>query len=109
MTERESTLTLGRGDKGPAAQVGKTYKTRGGWDAVVIWGVSPQTVYPSRGFYAIHKPHTEEESVPILHGDSGEARIAFAVNAPPTYDVVHPADIILDSRREVCGEEEPGA
>lgn len=97
MSEGESTLTLGNAGE-PAAQIGKTYKTRGGWDAVVIWGVSRNIVYPARGFYAIHKPYTDKESGPIFHGDSGEAKVTFAVNDPPTYDG-HPADIILDSGR----------
>lgn len=95
MSKQESAFTLGQARE-PAAQTGKTYKTRGGWDAVVIWGVSRNTVYPKRGFYAIHKPHTEEESVPIFHWDRGEAHATFSVNDPPTYDVGYPADIILE-------------
>ena len=71
-------------------QVGHTYKVRGGWDAVVIWkrpGMFNLTTY-----YAIHRPGSEEESVPISHGADGAALTTFSVNMPPAYGG-HPADL----------------
>ena len=61
-------------------------KTRGGWEAVKIW-------IRKDGFYVIHKPNTDYESVPIFHRNNGEATTGFSVYEAPCYGK-HPADII---------------
>ena len=66
-------------------QVGEELSTQGGWTAKVVWVTQD-------GFYAIHKPGTREESIPIFHLHRGPARSAFSVNEPPSYGK-HPADI----------------
>jgi len=65
-------------------EVGKTYKTKGGWDVLVIFqrhkklsdkfGCRLLTADPI--FFAIHKPGTEEESTPIFHDANGITNIA---------------------------------
>ena len=71
-------------------EIGKTYKTRGGWDALVIW---KKTQGPIAYLNVIHKPNTEFESVVILHDEKGAVLETFSVNSPPFYDG-HPADLI---------------
>ncbi len=73
-------------------KVGETYKTRGGWDALIIWDAKT-------GFYAIHKPETEDESTTIWHYSDGKvADCVFGVNLAPHYEG-HPADIILEEKK----------
>ncbi len=74
-------------------EVGRTYKTRGGWDAVVIWHKSPRFMVDADAYYAVHKPGTDDESVPIFHWPDGRAGTTFSINEPPSYDG-HPADIV---------------
>jgi len=71
--------------------VGDKVKTRGGWEAVVIW--IPYNVM-NGGFFVVHKPGEEHESVPVYHDCFGKAYPYFAVNEPPSYGL-HPSDIIL--------------
>ncbi|MDD5060760.1 MAG: hypothetical protein PHN44_00570 [Candidatus Marinimicrobia bacterium] len=73
---------------------GKKYKTVGGWEAIVIW-VETQG-FPC-GLYAIHKPNTDKESLPIRHDyETGKAMVTFAINEPPTYEASHPADLTTE-------------
>jgi len=76
-------------------KIGKVYKTVGGWDAKIIWICSND---PQTGFYAIHKPKTPDESVPIYHWSDGSAHSSFSVNEPPRYGS-HPADIVLRRKK----------
>ena len=71
-------------------ELGKTYKTVGNWDALVI-----HILFSEQHFYAVHKPNTEEESNPILHSLDGKALTAFSVNERPCYGK-HPADILCE-------------
>lgn len=82
-------------------KVGKTYKARGGWDALVIWIPAQTSNYASidTGCYAIHKPRTKDESCPIWHQGNGKVSdCTFGVNIAPHYRG-HPADIILEEKK----------
>jgi hypothetical protein len=74
-------------------QVGKDYRTRGGWKARVIWNSisGGSKAY----FYVIHKPGTEEESVCVTHAFNGFPDALLAVGFPPDYGQ-HPADIMQE-------------
>ena len=81
-------------------EVGKYYKTYGGWKAKVIY----KCRY-NNDFYAIH----EEEEIPeiysilsekkyfcdypVEHNEDGKAISVFSVNAPPLFESHHPADL----------------
>lgn len=69
---------------------GDVLQSVGGWTAQIIWIRRKQ-----QGFYAIHKPNTEEESVPIYHSADGTAHPMLSLYGPPTYGQKHPADLIL--------------
>lgn len=101
-------------------KVGHSYKTRGGWKALVIWErkiVSAVELHPSTGerlssnFYVIHNPDNPDyygvdserrlksQTGPIVHESNGEAvnTVALSIGAQlPTYGIKlgHPADII---------------
>lgn len=80
---------------------GKTYQTRGGWPALVIW--ISQSPFGKGTMWAIHELGKDCESVPIAHDLSdGKAMTVFAVNEAPSY-TGHPADILLPEK----GGEEP--
>lgn len=70
-------------------EVGKAYRTRGGWKALVIW----RSTRAGGGVIVIHRPHTEDESIPVLHDFGGIALTLFAVNPAPAYGQ-HPADLV---------------
>jgi hypothetical protein len=73
-----------------AVKLGK-YTTVGGWEAVIVW-VSDM----SHLCYAVHKPNTREESVPIAHNKyDGKAAPLLVVNEPPRYDKAVPSDLII--------------
>ena len=74
-------------------EVSKTYRTRGGWLAQVIWRKGGGGWY-----YVIHKPGTEEETGPIQHDDWGQAVAVFSVSEPPVYDQ-HPADLVKEVKK----------
>jgi len=77
-------------------EVGKKYKTYGGWEALIIWRreqVDPKTGNKIYGYYVVHKPNTAEESVPIGHDNFGRVGSIFAINEPPVYGEQHPADL----------------
>lgn len=75
-----------------AFEVGKEYRTRGGWKARVIW--APTGIVIGRvNVYAIHKPGDVQESCPVLHDGDGRAEATLAVYNPPTYGG-HPADLM---------------
>lgn len=78
----------GEGEEPSKLEVGKDYKTRGGWKARIIWKVAQRVE-----FYAIHKPETDQETGPIHHKGDGKAVCILAVGEPPSYGQ-HPADII---------------
>ena len=73
-------------------QIGKKYKTVGGWEALVIY------VSEKKGFfYAIHRPDDAiHESMPIVHLFSGAAKSQFAIGEPPRFDKSLPGDILID-------------
>jgi hypothetical protein len=76
-------------------EVGKDYKTRGGWKARVIWGYRQVLVEPLR-YYVIHKPNTGDESL-CVHMPDGKAVALCQIGvSPPEYDqpVLHPADLL---------------
>ena len=84
-------------------EVGKTYRTHGGWKAVVIWKrvmyeePQPNFIAPNINYYVIHKPNEGDERGPILHDEKGKAKktFGFDVQEPPIYDpnFIHPADL----------------
>jgi hypothetical protein len=78
-------------------QVGKVYRTRGGWKALCIWEAT--MVYASTQYYFIHKPKESDESGPILHCLDGMARTVFSVCEIPYYGN-NPADIVSDEAIE---------
>ena len=72
-------------------KIGKKYRTYGGWEAIVIWICR----YKYNGFYAIHKPGTDDESCCIIHWEDGTAHGLLSVHEPPVFDKQHlPADLI---------------
>jgi hypothetical protein len=71
-------------------QIGKTYKTVGGWDAVVIY-----IKHTKDFFWAIHAPATENESTPTLHQINGMAMSQFSLGEPPRFNHTLPADILV--------------
>ena len=72
-------------------EVGKYYKTRGGWKAICVW-ICQSDIQDS--IYFVHRPGEKNiESVPIIHNPLGIALSSFSVNDPPHYGI-HPADII---------------
>ena len=72
-------------------ELGKIYKTHGGWDAKVIW-VSEYNM----ACCVIHKPNTPNESFPVAHDkNTGVAVNSFTVGAIPTYGVSQPADLVI--------------
>lgn len=74
-----------------SVELGKIYKTHGGWDAKVIW-----VTRGSLGCFVIHKPGDAQESFPVAHDAvTGKALPAFVVGGPPTYDGDQPADLII--------------
>jgi len=87
-------------------EVGKSYKTYGGWKALVIWEeyLKKDEVYIGmENFWAIHKPKSKDESPPILHSIDGKARNTFSVevNSPPRYNEKHhPADIKIEEKEK---------
>ena len=75
-------------------EIGKTYKTHGGWDAQVVW-IRNSSVEGAMNVFAVHKAGTDEESYPICHNaETGKAFAIFAVAEAPTYAASHPADLI---------------
>lgn len=90
-------------DKELTFEVGKYYKTRGGWKALIVWidgcvDNTPPTHVISFGkqwIYCVHKPNTTEERGPVSHVYStGKAVTQFSVNEPPQYECDHPADLV---------------
>jgi hypothetical protein len=70
-------------------RVGDELNTRGGWRARIIWIRAD-----GAGFYAVHKPETDDEMVPVFHLPDGHAAPIFVVFPVPCYDG-SPADILL--------------
>lgn len=79
-------------------QVGHTYKTKGGWPALVVWkerkpiedGVASYRI--GHLIWAVHKPETKDETPPIGHDAEGRASAILSVYEPPVYGE-HPADL----------------
>ena len=72
-------------------QVGKKYKTHGGWSVLVI-----HITVAKDFFYAVHYPgESSLESNPIMHWmETGIATSLMSINEPPQYDVPKPADLV---------------
>ena len=68
---------------------GVVLKAKGGWDAIVIWTTTGPNMPVA--FYAVHRPGTAFESVPIEHLANGDPITQFSVSEPPSYDRSHPA------------------
>lgn len=75
-------------------KAGMMYKTFGGWDAKVIWN-NKKGDDEEFSYIVVHKPETDEETV-ALCDENGVAQSMFAINEPPTYDVHHPADLMIE-------------
>jgi len=86
--------------------VGLDYKTRGGWNARVIWKflilqseddgiikIAGRDQGRETTFVVIHKPNTLEEHL-AFHDLFGRAVTSFSVQEPPVFDVGHPADLM---------------
>lgn len=87
----------------PLVNVGETYKTIGDWDVCVVYIPFNDISFNNRpsGFYAVHKPNTNDESVPIYHYGDGAPSTVFSVNAPPIYNQKkHPAHIIMPEKKD---------
>lgn len=76
-------------------EVGKYYKTYGGWKALVIWERCKQiSVNETQPYYlVIHKPKEEDESNVVSHDYNGKANSILSVNEPPQYSEHLPADL----------------
>ena len=72
-------------------EIGKSYKTVGGWIALVIYISSRNGI-----FYAIHASNSPQESIPIIHKMDGECMSAFSIGEPPRFGRLHPADILVN-------------
>jgi len=72
-------------------EIGKDYKTRGGWKAKIVWTHSCGTIH------VVHKPGEGEyvESIPVIHNEKGKAVGLLSVGEAPTYGQ-HPADLISE-------------
>jgi antitoxin component YwqK of YwqJK toxin-antitoxin module len=94
-------------------EVGKSYRTVGGWEAKVVWrkvfksgklladikqatsGLDESDCFPFKEdeqitFVVIHQPYTNNEVV-IIHTEDGKCFSQSAVNEPPLYAESHPA------------------
>lgn len=76
-------------------EVGKYYKTYGGWKALVIWKYYKQNILDEEQQYylIVHKPKEEDEYCPVTHDYNGKAVTTFSVDEPPRYTEHHPADL----------------
>ncbi len=77
-------------------EVGKTYKTIGGWAAKVIWR---HDGIPVR-FFVVHKPTEQGEFGPVMHSFDGIAEPTFAIFEPPRFGQAHPADLTEEEIKE---------
>ena len=75
-----------------SVQINKTYKTVGGWNAIVVW-VSNITHL----CYVVHQPNVPgKESPPIAHNKyTGKPISLLSVNEPPVFDANHPSDLVI--------------
>lgn len=79
-------------------EVGRTYKTYGDWEALVIWKTAKvEDEDPS--YIIVHKPGAVDEAIAICD-EYGVANSMFSVNEPPTYDAHHPADLRWEISKE---------
>lgn len=81
-------------------EVGKYYKTYGGWKALVIWKVN-KWLNINHYVLVIHKPETADESNVVSHDSNGRATSILSINAPPQYTEHHPADL-KEERKTQC-------
>lgn len=94
-------------------EIGKLYKTHGGWKAKIIGELKSGGAYGSisTGLIIIHKPdergkfneYIEELK---LHNSTGQCRAALSVCEPPLYDCPHPADLQIVDDKFVTWEED---
>lgn len=87
-------------------ELGKSYKTVGGWKALIVY-ISTNLVksyscedtqsirtIESSIMYVVHEPHSYKESAPVAHGAFGKVLGGYlTVGAPPLYGQPHPADL----------------
>ena len=75
-------------------EVGKYYKTYGGWKALVIWKCYKQEIFgeEQQCYLIVHKPKEEDECL-VSCNHNGLATSTFSVNEPPTYKQHQPADL----------------
>jgi len=77
-------------------EVGKVYKTYGGWKAKIIWEIYNCDNFEWEGnarYYVIHKPTEQFESAVIVHKKDGKAVSTLSVSEPPQYETNLPADL----------------
>lgn len=75
-------------------EVGKDYRTYGGWKAKVIW----RWTSGDMNFLVVHKPGIynnidERERLGYCHPD-GISYLSFGIDEPPRYGKHHPADLM---------------
>jgi hypothetical protein len=75
-------------------EAGKTYKTRGGWQARVVWVPSEH----SSMFYAVHRPGEDDESEPLRHREINGigARFVYYENDVAKIYETSDFDLLLD-------------
>lgn len=78
-------------------EVGKSYKTFGGWEAKIIWMTENKALDASgnpityNSYVVVHKPHSEEEVIIDGYFDDGSANPILSISNLPLYTFVHPA------------------
>ena len=83
-----------------AYAAGQVWRTRGGWEAVIVWVATQplpgSLLWQHHPAFAVHCAGTDRESIPWLHtrtGHAARARNPFGESGPPCYDG-HPADLV---------------
>lgn len=75
-------------------EVGKYYRTYGGWKALVIWKCYKQDILgEEQQYYLIAHKSKEEDEVITSCDYNGKAISTFSVNEPPQYSEHLPADL----------------
>lgn len=74
-------------------EVGKEYRTLGGWKAKVVWRLGNNLLGSTVDcFIVIHRPEAPDEKQGYCTG-SGKAYSTLAIDEPPAYGQ-HPANIV---------------
>ena len=76
-------------------EVGKYYRTYGGWKALVVWKCYKSDMLEEeyQTYDVVHKPEEDGEVSQISHDYEGKATTIFSVNEPPQYGSHYPADL----------------